>query len=115
MSKKAEKNLKKKINARKAKIEKHEAKIKSLKKKLKTNRIVLSHGRPSSPRFGDFTITINGKDKDAIKGSVTPDHRVKTVIPLEKPLPVGSLRIDFAGGPFEKPPSLGEVELRRVR
>jgi Skp family chaperone for outer membrane proteins len=35
MSKKAEKNLKKKINARKAKIEKHEAKIKSLKKKLK--------------------------------------------------------------------------------
>jgi hypothetical protein len=87
----------------------------TLKKKLKTNQIVLSHGRPSSPRFGDFTITINGKDKDAIKGSMTPDHRVKTVIQLEKPLPVGSLRIDFAGGPFEKPPSLGEVELRRVR
>ncbi|BEH14154.1 hypothetical protein MAALD49_15220 [Marinobacter shengliensis] len=35
MSKKVEKNLKKKINARKAKIEKHEAKIKSLKKRLK--------------------------------------------------------------------------------
>ena len=35
MSKKTEKNLKKKINARKAKVAKHEAKIKSLKKKLK--------------------------------------------------------------------------------
>ncbi len=87
----------------------------TLKKKLKANQIVLSHGKPSSPRFGDFTITINGKDREAIKGSMTPDHRVKTVIQLEKPLPVGSLRIDFAGGPFEKPPSLGEVELRRVR
>jgi Skp family chaperone for outer membrane proteins len=35
MSKKVEKNLKKKINARKAKIAKHEGKLKSLKKKLK--------------------------------------------------------------------------------
>jgi len=35
VSKKVEKNLKKKINARKAKIAKHEGKLKSLKKKLK--------------------------------------------------------------------------------
>jgi len=85
------------------------------RKKLKTNQIVLSHGRPGSPRFGAFKITINGKDRDAITATMDPDRRVKTTINLEKPVPVGTLRIDFAGGPFEKPPSLGEIELRRVR
>ena len=85
------------------------------RKKLKTNQIVLSHGRPGSPRFGAFKITINGKDRDAITATMDPDRRVKTTINLEKPVPVGTLRIDFAGGPFENPPSLGEIELRRVR
>jgi hypothetical protein len=38
VSKKVEKNLKKKINARKAKIAKHEGKLKSLKKLKKASK-----------------------------------------------------------------------------
>ncbi len=87
----------------------------SLKKKLKANQIVLTHGSENRPLFTDFKITINGRDRDAITGKMNPDKRLKTTVALEKPVPVGTLRIEFAGGPFEQPPSLGEIELRRAR
>ena len=84
-------------------------------KKLKTNRIILSHAGGSEPRFTDFEIVINGRDRDVIRGTMDPDRRVKTTVELPKPVPVGTLRLSFPGGPFEKPPTLAEIELQRVR
>ena len=84
-------------------------------KKLKTNRIILTHAGGDEPCFTDFEIVLNGRDRDVIKGTMNPDRRVKTTVELPKPVPIGTLRLTFAGGPFEKPPTLAEVELQRVR